>query len=629
MSLFKYLTLNEGFGEGGIFGEDTPNLKQFIRDELGVNTNNIVFQLLWPHVILVIFFAVIFSLFAYFLNCFTKPCRRRKAWTWIGIGGILTRRFPLYLRATLWYLTIFAGIPAALVCTNSVGRTLGYFSLRMDKMTLFLFIYYVYKIGALTWANYPYDRPARHDPKVMNKIGVLIPCHKSADEIERTLRSILQNDIPPYNIVVADNANSPQPPDNTGDVVRSVHPEIQYIFVQQGLKTRAFWEALHLLPDEVEYIIHIDDDTIFAPNMHFDISVFEKDSDVSGVSFAIAMFHDNYVEKLVDFEFKQISQWRYWRSCSSTVWFCHGIIGFWRRDRFELMLEQHPFLPFGEDNWIGSMNMLSGFRMQCDLRNVVQTFSPPNLIPMPCGGAFAREQGYGAANVFKQRAKRWYVNAPRRIIWRVWMYMTYSTGSLLGDFVYRIEMTQHLVGIFITLGFPLIVVRAYMDNQLGDLFRFKGYYYLINLFTGAYLNYWLWGHRRDLQVGLSTILLYPFYKMFLHACGVYGHWRCLFYYIPWFPFNTGFFTTNPNLGRRQGILKGAVVSKFPRKDYTKNLPKNPQPKRPHRIMVADDATEISRSRTPVGPPKSANYWQSWRKQKVKQGVLLRNVDEQN
>ena len=41
-------------------------------------------------------------------------------------------------------------------------------------------------------------------------------------------------------IVVADNANSNDPPDDTVHVVRKVDPNIQYIYVQQGLKTRYF-----------------------------------------------------------------------------------------------------------------------------------------------------------------------------------------------------------------------------------------------------------------------------------------------------------------------------------------------------------------------------------------------------
>lgn len=343
--------------------------------------------------------------------------------------------------------------------------------------------------------------------------------------------------------------------------------------------------------------------------MHFDVTPFKKDDNLSGISFGIAMFHENYVEKLVDFEFKQVSQWRYWRSLSSTVWFCHGIIGFWRRDRFEKMLEQHPFLPFGEDNWIGSMNMMKGYTMQCDLRNVTSTFSPPNLIPSFCGGAFQREQGYGAANVWKQRAKRWYVNAPRRILWRLYFFAFYSTGSFVADFLYRIELTQHLLGIFITLGFPFILIKAALGGQLLDLFRFKGYYYLSNLFVSAYLNYWCWGHRKDLQVDFSTVLMFPLYKMFLHVAGVYGHWRCLFYYIPWFPFNTSMFTTNRALGRDRGILKGSVVTEFPKKKINVQSSKaqhellNAHP-RNHYVQLSKEQQEHSRSRTPMSPPRS-------------------------
>ncbi|CAE7729709.1 unnamed protein product, partial [Symbiodinium pilosum] len=37
-------------------------------------------------------------------------------------------------------------------------------------------------------------------------------------------------------------------------------------------------------------------------------------------------------------------------------------------------------------------------------------------------------------------------------------------------------------------------------------------------------------------------LLWPLYSIFLQACTVYGHWRCLLYYIPFFPMRHGLYT---------------------------------------------------------------------------------------
>jgi len=532
---------------------------------LGIDSrNSLVVELFWPHVAVICAIAFGFGIFAFITNAIYRccSCRKKRKWTWIGLTGLCSSRIPVYLRAFLWYAIVFGALPALLFTTHEYSAIWGYFSLRMDKMTFFMFLYYLYRVVAYTFANYPYNRPAKkHRKSVMDQIGVLIPCHKSADEIADTLKSILKNHIPPANIVVADNANASEPPDDTRSKVKAVDSRIKYIFVQQGLKTRAFWEAIQFLPPRVKYIIHIDDDTIFMEGFHFDLRPFEEDPDLSGVSWGIAMFPRSTVERLVDFEFKQFSQWRYWRGVSSTTWFCHGIIGIWRRDRFELMLEQHPFLPFGEDNWIGSMNMMAGYHLSCDLRNIVYTFAPPNLTGwfQCCGGAFQREQGYGAANVWKQRAKRWFVNAPRRIIWRLYFFFFYSTGSLIGDIIYRFELAIHLLGIFVTLAAPFIFVKACMDNQIIPMLYFKAYYCLINLLLSCYLNYWLWGHRKDLQVSFTTILLFPFYKIFLHLCAVFGHWRCLFYYIPWFPFRTGLFTIDRETGAEFGVLKGEVL----------------------------------------------------------------------
>jgi len=106
----------------------------------------------------------------------------------------------------------------------------------------------MYKLIGYAVANYP-DKQTnfRNDPNFLNRIGVLVPCHKSEKEIENTLRSLLKY-IPTKNVVIIDNANSEAHPDRTESVVRNFHKDIHYMYIPMGHKTRALWEGINRLP---------------------------------------------------------------------------------------------------------------------------------------------------------------------------------------------------------------------------------------------------------------------------------------------------------------------------------------------------------------------------------------------
>ena len=129
--------------------------------------------------------------------------------------------------------------------------------------------------------------------------------------------------------------------------------------------------------------MHIDDDTVLPADMVWDEAHF-ADERTSAVSYGIQMGRTGDVESLVDFEFALWSHWRLFRARFSTAWFCHGIIGLWRRERFEQALEQHPFLPFGEDGWLGMVTLGQGYRIAQELRSAVLTGAPPQLLPGWC-----------------------------------------------------------------------------------------------------------------------------------------------------------------------------------------------------------------------------------------------------
>jgi hypothetical protein len=64
------------------------------------------------------------------------------------------------------------------------------------------------------------------------------------------------------------------------------------------------------------------------------------------------------------------------------------------------------------------------------------------LLPNLCrsrGKGYGRMQGYGAATIWKQRADRWFLNWPRRLLTELWLLLTYGAGlSVWGNIQYRI-----------------------------------------------------------------------------------------------------------------------------------------------------------------------------------------------
>eukprot|EP00466_Bigelowiella_natans_P004667 jgi/Bigna1/134888/aug1.27_g9596 len=427
----------------------------------------------------------------------------------------------------------------------------------------------IYLLIGYSYARFP-DKPHNfvNDKDFLSQIGVIIPCHKSEKEIAKTIRSILVH-LPPENIAVVDNSNDESPPDETQKVVREENAKIQYLYVPHGLKTRAMWEGMKLLPPNVKYIVHIDDDTILPRDMVFDEAHF-SDEAVSGVSYGISMVNreieegkepdpePNLVQLLVDREFLLFSQWRYFRSLSSNAWFCHGIIGLWRRDRFQKIMEDHPFLPFGEDGWIGAMNLLQGYRLKQELRCYVSTFAPSRMFrEINCSGG--REQGYGASNLWKQRAHRWYVNAPRRMIIRTYLFLTYDAGGFAENVFFRVELLRHMSAVMLHVLAPVLLAKGLLNGYFLFFLEVRLGFYLIELIQQVVINYILWRHRPDIQQSLLVVFVYPFYTDFLQFASVFGAYKCLLYYYPWVNMRMGIFTVEPSKLTVNSLLS---LSKF-------------------------------------------------------------------
>lgn len=387
-----------------------------------------------------------------------------------------------------------------------------------------------------------------NDPNFLRRIGAVIPCHRSADEIGETVRSIMRH-IPASNIVVVDNADSHAPLDDTAAVVRNVHPDVSVIYVPRGLKSFALWTGIERLPRHVEFVMHVDDDTKLSDDMVFDESWFLRDPLVSEVTYPVFTRHVNLLTDAIGFQFKRNAHAsRFHNVTSGTSLWAPGIIGLARRDVLTMVMRDHVYLPFGEDVFHGHLQLMNGYKIVRETRSHVVTFAPP-VLSSACA-ASVRTQGYGATSLWKQRAQRWSVTRLRRLGWTALLALFYRGDTLWSNVWFRLSRVPVVFSNLVAIGIVLPLFLAYavslatgvksLDVNLlldvvGAALSLKVIDWLINLLGAAWINYILWRHRPDFQVSLSVVLVSPLFSDFVDIAGVVGCIVALTHWIPLVP----------------------------------------------------------------------------------------------
>jgi len=174
-----------------------------------------------------------------------------------------------------------------------------------------------------------------------------------------------------------------------------------------------------------------------------------------------------------------------------------------------------------------------------EMRSSVSTFAPSALVP-GCGGS--REQGFGAANIWKQRTQRWNVTPPRRLWLRVYLFFAYQGDGFVDNLVFRIISFHHMASILFTLLTPFALGSYILAGQWMFLVVFKLRIMVFSFLKNAILNYIALRHRPDLQVDFAVVLASPLYFMFIGTTAIFGNWRSLLVYIPQDPLRFGLYT---------------------------------------------------------------------------------------
>jgi hypothetical protein len=380
------------------------------------------------------------------------------------------------------------------------------------------------------------------DVNFKKRTAIVVACHNSHDVIEKTIQRII-NHYPANNIYIADNNKHPIPKNpKTGEICNKYN--VNYNYIPQPGKTNALYKVINSIYKYYDYIIALDDDTLMPINYYLSEKEFD-DEKVGGIGFGITIKNKtNMITKLVDYEYKIWCYNSYVRNLSSSKMII-GIAGIWRASLFKKILEINPAgktLPFGEDGWNGVIARLNSYKIKQNFEIMVETYAPDKLFfdieDFFCEGN--KMCGYGASNIWKQRALRWYRSGNLRIICEIYTIIFFDASDpnyniiirLLQNIHYRICQIWSLLLMYWALMIP-IATYMYSQNYTTLIIIFiKVYSYICSVLAHLYLNYIVFKNRKDIKTSLSVILLYPLFTYYIVLMRCAGFWGTLIYYLP-------------------------------------------------------------------------------------------------
>lgn len=451
-------------------------------------------------------------------------------------------KFLSYILLTMGTYWVLHNIVLDIFGNTVLG--MGHISLMLLRIDLLVYyILHVVPFALLAFVPWPHWSDSStslkqawcNDPAFLSEIAVVVPCHKSADEIEASVHSYLKH-FKPEQIVLVDNANSEEPPDDLRLVVQKHFPCVNYMYVPKGLKSQALHVGVNAMPG-YKYVLLVDDDTQLPEDMVFDEGYF-KDDKVAGIGYSRNVIQHNLLTRVCNFQLKHnAGQMRggVMYALAGTNYLLVGTTALYRRDYWLHIMEDHPCTPYGEDLFAGSLALQKGYRLAFDLRSCTNTFSPPVL--SNAFSSFSREQGYGAASLWKQRAMRWNCTGTRNMPFYFKNIWSHSANGLAQNIWYRYFQFRPIYEKFLAVLQPiLMLVGVYFGG-----WQMLMYYLCIvfvqvvqNCAHNAGINYIMWAGEPQHQASFFTICVASVVDIFLHITLVVGGYKCLTFDI-WHP----------------------------------------------------------------------------------------------
>lgn len=370
--------------------------------------------------------------------------------------------------------------------------------------------------------------------ETLKNTHLIIPCHKVNEN--NIIKHVTQlKRLFDGNIWIADNDSKDEK--NASFHERCEQINVNYLYYNQPNKTNAMYETVKYIKKNVpdaKNVILLDDDTEL-PNTFFLRKDLLEDDTVAGYCCNIQVEKNeqeyNYWENWIDFEYKTISYRNSSRNLHS-LRFLHGIISVYKIDCMLEIFKWNPCnvngLPFGEDAYAGIQARSIGYKLKQDHLNTVMTFSPNCLFNF----TNKRNQGYGSTSLFKQRAMRWYLSWPRRILQELGLCLFYNVGTWYGNLLYRLDFVMYvfLLGVSVGWIYYLIYLIVFHQTLLPFLYLHLGFFGVTILM--CYFRYFSMRPDEREKTHHKTLLTFPIFLLTLLYLYCSSFLLSVFYYIP-------------------------------------------------------------------------------------------------
>ena len=371
-------------------------------------------------------------------------------------------------------------------------------------------------------------------------VNVVIAAHNAEETLKNNLSNIT-NIFPDYKVWIADNDNLEN--DNESLSNFCMESKVNYIHYSIANKTNAIFETVKKIKRDdstIKYIVLLDDDTILCDNFYIREDLLNQPA-VAGYCCCIGINKDkekfNIFEHWVDFEYRTLS----FRNRAKNIFtqrFLNGIVCVYKIDALLDIFKWNYCLPgglpFGEDAYAGLQGRMIGYKFKQDNLNYVLSYCPRKLFNF----SVQRSQGYGASSLFKQRAMRWYLSWSRRMFNEVGLFLSYDTGSWVGNILYRVDSIWYVYLLLVSIHWLNIVFRTfYMKNTIDLFLILHGLLIVITVSLGYTRNYVIMNKIESKDVKWFVPLTYPIFLIITLYLYCIGFIISIFYFIPFYRIN--------------------------------------------------------------------------------------------
>lgn len=363
------------------------------------------------------------------------------------------------------------------------------------------------------------EKPERTDRE--QRTALVIPCHNSDHEaFQRVMESAFVH-FHPSSIFIIDNARTMHPKNNVfRNFVRSLHPEINYIWSPIGSKNAAQLVGA-VAAKNFDFIFTVDDDVCIPAN--FRAPVDKIDDVTKGVAFPLKATNADgdvplFLVAWQDVEYRMAGLVKLAESDICGVLYPHGAGWFCERETLIDLISNYHSLDFiAEDVNTGVSMQKMKKRIAFDASCVLETEVPTTFL------------GPGL-NWYNQRVRSWEMGRHGRLLAFIGrMLFSFNGQTTLHGILWQKFVHFYSIACII-VDWVRVPVLVTMGGN-GAYWRQAGLLMLVSILPVLAYNYLSCRRRPDMRTPFWGAITIPIYKQIYALVSLIGAIRSVLYYI--------------------------------------------------------------------------------------------------